>query len=189
MSKKAKTTNTVTRTLMNLEVVNLSSWAREFKDQPMESGKTRIQALPIKTQWAFVKNMKILDAETQKFEEFRDGLIEQLRAEYFNEERSVEGKQPQIGENGEVVTDAEGNPVMQDILTVKDEYMDQYREEVEKLNQAINEVATEKNVYTFTFIDVDAIVEDLPDDTEITVDDLNMLTAFTADESEDESDK
>ena len=186
--------NTVKRELMNIEVLNLVRWYKGFSETPCEDGKTKLKHLDVKRQWNLVNNIKKLLDDNQKFEDFRDGLIHELQNEYFNEEKSFENERVQVDELGNDIIDADGNPVMEMIRTVKDEYMEEYRNRVAELNVSIQDLAAEKNEYTFADINIDELVESLDAGSPIELEDLTMLSAFSedtsvTDETKDESDK
>lgn len=74
-------------------------------------------------------------------------------------------KKIQKDENGEE------KEVFEHIL--KDEYKEEYSEKINDINEKIQELGKEGEVYTLRVFDLDAFVDSNPD---LTVDDLYMLT-------------
>ena len=88
-----------------------------------------------------------------------------VQKEYFTEEKTIEEKKIQKDENGEE------KEVFEHIL--KDEYKEEYSEKINDINEKIQELGKEGEVYTLRVFDLDAFVDSNPD---LTVDDLYMLT-------------
>ena len=63
-------------------------------------------------------------------------------------------------------------------MKIKDEFLPQYQEKVGKVNKELEEISKEEKKFTLRAIDVDNLVASLGNETKITIDDLNMLSAF-----------
>lgn len=152
------------------EAQNIVSWFNKFKENGLKE-------LSIKDQWYVLSNIKELQPTVAKFEEFRNDLIQSLRSEYFeSDEKSEETQVPQTDENGNNIINEKGEILMQLGRKVKDEFMNEYKEKVDKINSEIRQVIAEKTEYELKSIDIDKIVESLPENTNITLGDIEMLS-------------
>lgn len=151
------------------EAQAIIKWFNDFRED-------RIKTLPIKTQWDLLSNIKLLEPSVEKFEEFREGLLKDLQDEFFGEEKSVKNKIPQRDANGNKILDEDGNPILEDGRTVKPEFMGEYREKIEEINKSIVEVLSEESEYDFKELDVDQIIERLPNDTKVELSDIEMIS-------------
>ena len=160
-----------------IEAQNICSFYNQEKDN-------HLKELPIKIQWAILSAVKQLQPKVQEFEGFRNKLTNDLQQEYFSDEsdKCEETQVAQTDENGENVIDETGAVVMQDAKKIKDEFMEEYQAKVNELNTELQNLMIEKTEYEFKGFDLDKVVEGLPDDTKITIDDINMISFL--DESE-----
>lgn len=129
------------------------------------NNQEELKNLPLKTQWAIRKNMKVLEPISKEFMNFRQELEEKKTNEWF-----VEG-------NGKCkkITDDEGN----EILQILDEYMDEFTAYNDSLNQQINEIAFEEVEVEVDGIDLDEIVNYIDEnDLKLNMDDIDMLSIF-----------
>lgn len=129
------------------------------------NNQDELKNLPLKTQWAIRKNMKVLEPISKEFMNFRQELEEKKTNEWF-----VEG-------NGKCkkTTDDEGNEVLQ----ILDEYMDEFTAYNDSLNQQINEIAFEEVEVEVDGIDLDEIVNYIDEnDLKLNMDDIDMLSIF-----------
>ena len=142
--------NTKTITINNLTAVNETAW---YKD-----ASSRLAILPVKIRWQLKKNMNALNKLANEFEEFKISLEEELRNKYVSDEYSYDA------ENGE--------------RKVKEEYLEEYRAAVTDINQKLYEVLSEEEEITLNIIDMDALMEALPDDAPLNDSDFDMLSLF-----------
>lgn len=142
--------NTKTIIINNLTAVNETAW---YKD-----ASSRLEILPVKIRWQLKKNMNALNKLTNEFEEFKISLEEELRNKYVSDEYSYDA------ENGE--------------RKVKEEYLEEYRAAVTDINQKLYEVLSEEEEITLNVIDMDALMEALPDDAPLNDSDFDMLSLF-----------
>lgn len=163
---------TVKKNFLNIEAANVVAF---FNQNAEESKK-----LPLKIRWALKRNIDALIPNVQNMDKFKTDVNEELRAEFFSEEKSDAIMIPQTDENGNPVKDEDGNEVLQEGRKVKPEFEEEFREKAEKLNKEMQELLVEKNVYEISTIDVDAFVESLPDDTEISFEYVEMLSFMDA---------
>lgn len=142
--------NTKTIIINNLTAVNETAW---YKD-----ASSRLEILPVKIRWQLKKNMNTLNKLANEFEEFKISLEEELRNKYVSDEYSYDA------ENGE--------------RKVKEEYLEEYRAAVADINQKLYEVLSEEEEITLNVIDMDALMETLPDDAPLNDSDFDMLSLF-----------
>lgn len=155
---------TFKKELMVAECVNVSAWYRKVREN-----STKLNGLSVKTLWSLKKNMKKIDEISNNFTEFRNSLEDKLKADYFNDEKSEPSKF--LNENGQEV---EG-------LKVKDEYLNEYQEELNSLNNQINDLLISKEEIVLNAIDIESEIENMSS-SEITMDDLDMLSVFENEE-------
>lgn len=155
---------TFKKELMVAECVNVSAWYKNIREN-----STKLNGLTVKTLWSLKKNMKKIDEISSNFAEFRNGLEDKLKADYFNDEKSEPSKF--LNENGQEV---EG-------LKVKDEYLNEYQEELNSLNNQINDLLISKEEIVLNAINIENELENM-DSSEITMDDLDMLSIFENEE-------
>ena len=148
--------------LNTLEVVNIVSYVNNVMTEE------QINAIPTKVKWYLKKNMDKIRPTAKKFEDFRADEVAILQKEFFTDEKSTEYTE----------TQKDGNGVEHEVpmRKVKDEYMDDYKEAVNKLNVKLQEILDEENEFNLSTIDFDAFVESLPDDSPIDFDCLNILS-------------
>lgn len=142
----------------NVEIINtLPAINKVLKD------KEKTKDLPIKFRWTLKKNLQALSPTVVSFNEFKQELIDELQNEYFNEEKSHE----------ETLETDEGT---QKFLKVNDEYMEEYKAKVEELNEKLRELLDEKNEYEISTVDLDDFVDNLPDDTALKFEDIELFS-------------
>jgi hypothetical protein len=83
---------------------------------------------------------------------------------------------PQRDVDGNAVLDEDGNPVLEEGRTVKPEFMDEYKEKIDEINKSIREVLAEESEYDFKELNVEEIIDKLPEDTKIELSDIEMIS-------------
>lgn len=156
---------TMNKTLQTIEVLNIVA----FLEDIARTGK--IDELSIKARWAIKKSSKELIEIDTKFKEFKDELESGLKNDYFmNGAKSESTKIIQKDENGQDV-EVDGRKV-------KSEYMDEYNQALEDINNKLREVLFDDNDVTINVFDIDSEIDRLGDDTKFTFEDLEMLSIF-----------
>lgn len=146
--------------LSNAQVFEVVGWYNnDFKKNK------RNEVLPLKLQLDLQRNIRSLIEAAQSYEKVCKQLVINVQKEYFTEEKTIEEKKIQKDENGEE------KEVFEHIL--KDEYKEEYNEKINDINEKIQELGKEGEVYTLRVFDLDAFVDSNP---ALTVDDLYMLT-------------
>lgn len=141
-------------TLKTYEIVALDNWYAGFYEN-------KISELPISIQWRLAQNMAVVIKNLSSFYKFREDLVGKIRQKFFNDEKA---------ETVEI------DGVEQ--LKVKEEFLDDYKNEVNKVNKELEKIGSEENTFTITEIDVDALVDGLPDTSTLTIKDISMIAVF-----------
>jgi len=153
---------TVTKTLMTLETVNLTGWYRTLRTER----KDVLNVFPAKVLWKLRKNMDEIVKVSTRFTELREELNNDLKAKYFeNDEKSILTTEKINGEDKEV-------------RKVKDEYMDAFSADCNEVEQKLQEILREPNEVELSLFDVGELVETIDDNVGLTMDDLDMLSVF-----------
>lgn len=144
--------------LYNIEIINILPAINKVLED-----KEKTKDMPIKFRWALKKNLQAFSSTVKSFDEFKQELIDELQSEYFNEEKSHE----------ETMETDEGT---QEFRKINDEYMDEYKAKVEELNEKLRELLGEKNEYEIYTYDMDDFVANLPDDTALKFEDIELFS-------------
>lgn len=150
--------NKIYKTIPVMAAVNEVAWYSQERDQ--------LTALSVKARWNLKKNMKELEKLSTMFDELRNSLDQELRDKYATDEKSVDTE----------IVGADGTK--QPGRRVKDEYLDEYQKEVEEMNQKINELLANTEEVELYVIDMDAEVERMSDDADISDTAMDMLSLF-----------
>ena len=167
----------VTKTFKVYEIVALVNWYEVFYE-------SKLRELPIKIQWLLDKNIKTMVADAKDFMTFREGIMKNIQKKYFTDEKAEDFETEQKDENGNIVKDENGKVVIQKMKKVKDEFLKEYQKELEGINNELESVASEEKEYAISLIDIDGLIEGLPDDSDINIDDLNMIAAFNKEDGD-----
>lgn len=144
--------------LYNIEIINLLPAINKVLED-----KEKTKDMPIKFRWALKKNLQAFSSTVNSFNEFKQELVDELQNEYFNDEKSHE----------ETMETEEGT---QEFRKINDEYMDEYKAKVEELNEKLRELLGEKNEYEIHTYDIDDFVANLPDDTALKFEDIELFS-------------
>ena len=159
----------MTKELLVMECININGWYNQVR-----TDKNKLNGLSVPTLWALRKNMKKIAETVDSFNELKASLENELQEEFFNDEKSeatiVKG------------TNGEDTPARK----VKDEYFTAYQNKINELNGKLNELATTKESYEFTPIDMEKEIERLNTDCNLDMDDLDMLSVFEQNEKDAE---
>ena len=157
------------KNIMMIQAVNFVSYYNN------EETKKRLSSLPLKLQWTIRKNVKEISKLSKEFEDFRADLLQKRNEEWF-----VEG-------NGkcEKFTEKTSNGEEREMLRITNEYIDEYKTYEKEINNQLEDILKEMNEITYTPIDLDDFVEKA-EGTDITMDDVDMISMFEDEEKEDE---
>ena len=157
----------MTKELLVMECININGWYNQVRQD-----KKKLNGLSVKTLWALRKNMKKIAEVADYFKEFKEGLEQEIKDDFFNSEKSEET----------VVKDNEGNETP--AQKVKDEYLQDYQTRINEINGKLNELVLTKEEFDFTPIDIESEVERLDTDCNLNMDDLDILSVFEQNEKD-----
>lgn len=157
----------MTKELLVMECININGWYNQIR-----ADKNKLNGLSVKTLWALRKNMKKISEITDYFNEFKENLENELKDEFFNDEKSEEA----------IVKDENGQDVH--AQKVKDEYLQEYQNKINELNNKLNELAMTKESLDLDPIDIDKEMDRLDTDCNLNMDDLDILSVFEQNEKD-----
>ena len=141
-----------TKTFSLFQIREIYYWFSDFR-------RERIKSLPIKTQWKLLKIIKHFEPEVINYDDFEKTLMTDIQKIYATPEKATE-----ITKDGTIN------------WKIKDEFLKEYQTKLDKIEKEdLAPLLKEKTTYTFETIDINEILENLQKDTEITIDDLEML--------------
>lgn len=167
-----------TKELMVLEMMNIIAWynmATNGQDEELKAKiATQISELPMNVRFKLKRNIRRLieNGAAQDYEEMQN----ELRSKFFDEEHSDEYEDTQKDADGNEVLDENGEPIKQSLRRLKDEYVEEYT----KALQDLQKIAVKREEVALDLVDLGEIVENLPDDTSIDMDCLDMLSFMDA---------
>ena len=148
---------TKTVTINNLTAVNEAAWYKEASE--------RLSTLPVKVRWNLKKNMNLMIKMDQDFQEFKASEEKPIFDKYGDDEHSyVEGTQRKV----------------------KEEFLEEYQKDVAKINEKLYEILNTTQEVELFVIDMDEMIETLPDDAPLTDADFDMLSLFDVEKVEAE---
>ena len=156
----------MTKEFLVLECININAWYNTIRSNK------KLNGLSVPTLWALKKNMSKINDVVTNFNEFKESLESELKENYFNDEKS------------ETITITNDDGTTSQVQKVKDEYINEYREEVNRLNGKLNDLAMTKETFDFSPIDMDKEIERIGESCSLDMDDLDMLSAFEDDEKD-----
>ena len=154
--------------LTTLETLNIVAWANQLTKEKMD-------VIPLKIKYALKKVITKLDPDVKAFEEFRNGEFDRIRNKYFNDEKSERKMETITDENDDPIFDENGAEQTREVLVIKDEYLHDYQDEIQILNEKLNEILIERNTYEYNTCDIEDMVNNLPDDTPLEWTDIEIL--------------
>ena len=127
----------MTKEFLVLECININAWYNTIRSNK------KLNGLSVPTLWALKKNMSKINDVVTNFNEFKESLESELKENYFNDEKS------------ETTTITNDDGTTSQVQKVKDEYINEYQEEVNRLNGKLNDLAMTKETFDFSPIDMD----------------------------------
>ena len=158
----------ITKTFTTYEIVNICAYINNVDEE-------QLKMLPTKLRWYLKKNMDKIIPTVKTYEEFRDGLVKELQEKYFTEEKSSEYYETKKDDDGNPVLKEDGSEETVQMRKIKDEYLDEYTEAVNELNEKLQEILSEQNDVQITAVNIDDFVESLPNNTSLDYDFLSIL--------------
>ena len=164
------------KTITTMETLNVVAWANQLS-------KEKTDAIPLKVKYALKKIVAKLDPDAKAFEEFRNQELERIRDKYFTDEKSYKKTETVMDENDEPVKDENGVEQTREMLVIKDEYLHDYQDEIQMLNEKLNEILVDKNIYEYNSCNIEDMVNSLPDNTPLEWTDIDILDALFTEEA------
>lgn len=143
------------KTFTTIDIVTICAWykeCREKEDKPLND-------LPLKTQWTLKKNVAAIQPIAENFIAFRDENEKNVQIKYMDDEHSYED----VDENG------------QSVRKVRDNYQKQFEDDLNEINTKLSEIAVEQNDIEIEFLNIENLINELPEHTALTIDDLEIL--------------
>lgn len=159
----------MTKSFKTLEVMNIVAYINKTMTPE------QVKELPTKFRWNLKKNLDKLIPIATNYEEFRDTMVAEFNKEWFDEEHSIQAFEPILDGDGNPVLNEDGSEQTQDVRKIKEECMDEFTSARDELNKKLQEILFEENELEISTVDFDAFVDNLPDDTKIDFDCLNIL--------------
>lgn len=145
----------VTKEFYNIELINVAEWY----SQSRQTDRNKFNSLPFQVQLALRTNIKEIGKTYESFMEMKRDLLQSLGDKYV-----ADGKTEEVEENG------------QKNVNVKEEFREEYQNELAECDKKLQEVFRDKTQVTITTFDMDAMYETLPDDCGLNMDDIEMLS-------------
>lgn len=145
----------MTKIFTTIDIVTICAWykaCREKEEQPLNN-------LPLKIQWILKKNITTLQPIAENFLSFRDENEKNVQMKYADDEHSYED----VDENNQAVR------------KIRDEYQEQFQNDLNEINNKLNEIAMEQNEVEIEFLNIESLIEELPEHSTLTIDDLEIL--------------
>ena len=174
MSKK------IERSLKLIEVMNICAWYNNVFTKEDENGKSKLKSLTLRMQWNLQQNIKQLSADAEAFEKFRNDTIGDVQKDYAGDDKSEMVDVTDVDAKGNPITDKDGNMQTHQERRIKSEFIDEYNEKINPINDELIKMLSEEKSYSLTAIDLDAIIDE--DNGMIELSDLDILSAFEQEE-------
>ena len=161
---------TLTKSMTILDAENVVKYYKDIRSN--EATKNKFNVFSIFVQWNLKKNIDILSKEVSSFEELRDEKQKELNDKYFTDEKS---------ESKEIEQVVDGEVKMVPGRQVKEEYMEDFKNEHANMLTELYKVAMQKIDVELFVIDIDKELEDVKDADalqELNMDDLDFLSIF-----------
>jgi len=102
---------------------------------------------------------------------FRDENEKNVQAKYMDDEHSEES------------TDENNNPIRK----VREKYQEDFSKDLNEINMKLSEIALEENSVDIEFLNIEALIDDLPEHTSLTIDDLEILNFMDKEDKDTET--
>ena len=157
----------MTKTFTTIDIVTICAWYKECR----EKEEKPLNDLPLKTQWLLKKNITALQPIAESFMTFRDENEKNVQAKYMDDEHSEES------------TDENDNPIRK----IREKYQEDFSKDLNEINMKLSEIALEENSVDIEFLNIEALIDDLPEHTSLTIDDLEILNFMDKEDKDTET--
>ena len=154
--------------ITNLEALNIVAWYKQLS----EDAKNEI---PFKIRWALKRAIAKFEPTASDFEKFRDEELSKIQTNFFDDEKSYEAMLPKVDADGNEEKDADGNVLTVEGRKIKEEYMQEYNNEIAALNKKLNEILMEKSTYEFNGVNFDEYLDELEGVSHLKFNDIEMM--------------
>ena len=144
------------------ELLNTANYfAKERKEREKNGGNSKFGCFPPKVQYAISSNIKTIEETIRPFIEIRKEMTDNIKEKYFDDEHSEE----------HMIDD-------QNVRKVKEEYMSDYTKDINEVNKKLNDFMMEKIDLNLFEIDMENLMDNLPEDASISMEDIEVLSVF-----------
>ena len=165
MNNKA---DTVTKNLKTYEAVEYLTFYKNLRNNPETKNKYNVFSLL--TQWAIQKNTDLLLGIVKPYIDFSEEKQKELIEKYVSEGKTHTVQDTQTDENG--------NEKMVDMTQVKEEFLPEFQNDYDELQNQLNTLLYQENELLFSSIDLDTEIRNCKRDTDLNMDDLEFLNLF-----------
>ena len=163
------------KTLTTLDVLNIIAWNNSLTQE-------KLNAIPLKIRFALKKAIGHMMPDVKQFEEFRDEELKKIQSGYIDNGKTEEVVETIKDKDGNPILDENGAERTQSVQKIKDEYTSEYQGRINELNKKLGEIVMEKTTYEYNGANIVEMVENLPDDTPLAFEDIDMLDALLSEE-------
>lgn len=165
MNNKA---DTVTKNLKTYEAIEYLTFYKNLRNNPETKNKYNVFSLL--TQWAIQKNTDLLLGIVKPYIDFSEEKQKELIEKYVSEGKTHTVQDTQTDENG--------NEKMVDMTQVKEEFLPEFQNDYDELQNQLNTLLYQENELPFSSIDLDTEIRNCKRDTDLNMDDLEFLNLF-----------
>lgn len=164
----SKNTDTVTKNLKTYEAIEYLTFYKNLRNNP--DTKNKYSVLSLLAQWSIQKNTDLLLGIVKPYIDFSEEKQKELVGKYISE-----GKTHVIQE---MQTDDNGNEKMVDVTQIKEEFLPDFQNDYNELQNQLNILLYRNNELLFSSIDLDTEIRNCKQDTGLNMDDLEFLNLF-----------
>lgn len=151
-----------------LDIINIVNYMDEL---PVE----KKNSIPIKAYYGIKRAIDKMRPIKEQFDGIRDERLEALKSLYFLDENTFECDIPQVNNAGEEMKDENGNVIMTKGRKLKDEFIEKYQADVNKLSEELQKLLMEKTEVEYDYVDIGEMVINLPNETPLRGTDIDVL--------------
>lgn len=150
----------MTKKFTTLDLLNVAAWYKQMR----EKEEKPLNDLPLKVQWNLKKIISSFSSMIENFTQLQQEAEAKIRNEFANDEKSYED----VSEEGEP------------IRKIKDEFLEDFQQKSMEFNSKLNEILMETNEISFEPISIEDLIDKLPEDTKLGLEDMEMIGLFNS---------
>lgn len=154
--------------LILLDIINIVTYMDELSVEKKNS-------IPVKAYYGIKRAIDKMRPIKEQFDGIKNERLEVLKAHYFIDKNTFECDIPQTNNIGEEMKDENGNVIMTKGRKLKDEFIEEYQADVNKLSEELQKLLMEKTTVEYDYVDIGEMVSSMPDDTPLQNTDLDIL--------------